>query len=286
MDRNRLMMFGAGLATVVVVVVGFLLGVQPQLQTASQAKDAAVTVSTQNATLAGEIVTLKSRYAAMDSLNTQLGLLTASVPADVDAGSFITEINGIAQSTAASVTTITTGTPLAYLAPVVTSTAPAATSTATSSASPSASATAAPAPAASAATPVAPVVTTDPTITAANFSTIPVSITISATNEQALTFLKELRTGQRLYLVTGITSTAGSASSSGGAAASSTPTTDASTDASATATAATDTRPVWTITGLIYALSGNASTTTTTPTATSGASTGTTTTSTDTAAGK
>ena len=48
---------------------------------------------------------------------------------------------------------------------------------------------------------------TDPTITAANFSSIAITVDIEGSYEQALDFVDRLQKGPRLFLVTSITST-------------------------------------------------------------------------------
>jgi Tfp pilus assembly protein PilO len=261
MERNRLLLFAAGLAAVVIVAGGFFVGVQPQLSAASDARSQEATVATQNASLKAATAKLQSANKNLTSLKSQLGVLKNSVPEDGASADLIREYNSLAQSTGTTIVNITTADAVAYTPPA--STVPAATPTSTASASPSASATATPSPTATSTVPAAPVATTNTLITAANFSAIPVTVEIQGSYAQALGFMKGLHDGKRLFLVTQVAS-------------------------AATGGAQNATPNDWTISGLVYALSDAASTNAQQQTSTSTAA-GTTPTgssSTDTAAGK
>jgi hypothetical protein len=265
MDRNRLMMIAAVVAAIVVVAGGFLLGVKPQLDAASTARATEDSVTAQNAQLQTSLTSLKKQYDSLDDLKSELADLKQSVPADVETGSLITELNGVAKSSQATLSNIQFGSASAYVAPVAAAAPAAAASTGTSEA------TATPSPSASA-TPSAPIATTDSLITASNFTTIPLTVSVQGTYAQALAFLQGMRDGDRLFLVTNITSAAGSSDTGG----------ESTTDS----VNATDTIN-WTFGGLVYALADadsvqetQQSTTSTAADAASASS------STDTAAGK
>jgi Tfp pilus assembly protein PilO len=269
MDRNRLMMIAAVLAAFVVLAGGFFLGVQPQLKSAADAHSAEVAVTAQNEKLASTLASLRAQYSKLGTKKADLADLRKTVPAGVDSGSMITELNGIAEKSGVTLSNIQFGTAASYMPPV--SAAAPATATAGATASPSPSATASPTPVAS--TPVAPAVTTDPLITAANFSTIPLTVTIQGSYADALSFLQGVRDADRLFMINTITSAAGTSASG-----------DSTTDA---ANAAPDTLN-WTFGGLVYALTDaksaqqsqqNSSSTTAGSTTADGSST-------DTAAGK
>lgn len=190
MDRNRLLMIAAVLAAVVVVALGFVVGVNPQLTAAADARAQNASVAQQNETLRAGIVTLKSKFSKLDSLTTQLATSQKSVPSDADSPAFITEINDLASKTGVAVTTLTLSDAQAYVAPV------AAESTTSS--------------AAAGALPVAPASVTNAAISGKNFSVIPVSITVGGTYAQALSFLAAVHTGDRLFLVTAFSGSADS----------------------------------------------------------------------------
>lgn len=193
MERNRLLMIGAGLATAVVIILGFVIGVSPQLRAAADARTQDASVTAQNEVLRSGLVALKVKDSKMKSLTTQLTELQSSVPTDADAPAFIDEIYAMAQKSGVSIASYGMSDAQAYVAP-----APAADSSST------ANATAGVAPS-------APVPVTNAAITSANFSIIPVTINVGGTYAQALDFLAALHNGDRMMLVT---SFAGGAESS------------------------------------------------------------------------
>lgn len=239
MDRNRLMMIAAVLAAIVVLAGGFLLGVKPQLDAASTARATEASVTAQNAQLQTSLTSLKKQYDSLDDLKSELADLKQSVPADVETGSLITELNSVAKSSQATLSNIQFGSAAAYVAPVSAAAPAAAASTGTSEATASAT----PSPSASA-TPVAPVATTDSLITPSNFTTIPLTVSVQGTYAQALSFLQGMRDGDRLFLVTAITSAEGSS--------------DTGSESTTDSVNATDTIN-WTFGGLVYALTDAAS---------------------------
>jgi Tfp pilus assembly protein PilO len=265
MDRNKLMMLAAGLAAAVVIVCGFLLGIQPQLSSADQAVKTEATVTGQNVKLQAGISALSRENGKLNSLRAHLGKLQTSVPADAAAADLIREYNSLAVSTQTSIVKITNGDAVAYAAPAPA--AGASTTATTGSASPSASATPTPTPTAT--TPAAPVAVSNTLITASNFSAIPVSVEIKGSYAQALAYMKGLHDGPRLFLVTAVTS-------------------GVTSDGTETSTKVSQSPNDWTISGYVYALTDaksaqqsqqNSSSTTAGSTTADGSST-------DTAAGK
>lgn len=273
MDRNKLLMLAAALSAVVVVAGGFFLGISPKLQAVEAAHTQTATAETQNVTLTAGIGTLRSQFSKLDSLKAQLAGLSSSVPDDADSSSLIREYDLIASKTGTKVVGLTFKDAVSYTPPVAT--AAAGDGTATASPSASASAPASPTPTATATTPIAPAAASNPLITAANFSAIPVTVEIRGSYAEALSFMQGLHDGSRLFLVTSLTSAVGGDSTT-------------STDAGATATGPQVPND-WTIGGYIYALADATTTQQSQQTSTSTAA-GTTTptdgSSSDTAAGK
>lgn len=232
MDRNRLKMIIAVLTGVVVLALGFVLGVQPQLTAASTASQQTASVDEQNATLRAGLATLKADNEKLPALQSELGALQTSVPSQATLPAFLTEISQLASETGTTVTAFTTSDAVAY-APA----APAADATATDSAA--TDSTAADGATAEATAPIAaaPDLVTDPQITAANFSSIPITVTVKGSYQQARDFLGRLQQGSRLFLVTNFAS---SGSSEGGS-------TNAVPDQ-------------WTVGGLVYVLQDAAAT--------------------------
>ncbi|WIE75480.1 type 4a pilus biogenesis protein PilO [Curtobacterium sp. MCSS17_007] len=196
MSRTRLNLMLAVLAMVVVAVGGFFLAVQPQLTQTAAAREQLQTVEQTNATSRTELARLREQAAQLPAMREELSALDASVPDRADLPAFIDQLNGVAAATGMTVSSFTASDATAY-APVAA--APAGDTTATSEPS----STATPAPSAS---PTAPELVTNPAITAQNLSIVPVTVAVDGTFDQALAFVKGVQSGQRLFLITTITS--------------------------------------------------------------------------------
>lgn len=186
MDRNRLLTIGAVLAAFVVVALGFIGGISPQLKAAATANANNTSVVSQNAALQAGITTLESKYSKLDSLTAELTDLQKSVPADSSSPAFINEINTLANKAGVSVTSLSMSDAIAYTPPVATTTGTTAGTAAAAAGTP----------------PASPVAYSTKAITGSNFSVIPVSVTVSGTYGQALAFMSALHSGERLFLVT------------------------------------------------------------------------------------
>lgn len=200
MTRNRLNMLLAVVAMVVVALAGFFLGVQPHLAQAASDRTDQVTVDATNRTTAAELARLKDRAKSLPAMKAELAELTTSVPSSANMSSFYGAVDGVAARAGVKVSAITTSDALAYTAPVAASTA---AGTEDSSASATDEATPEPT-AASTGAATAPV--TDPAISAANFSAIPVSVSVDGSFDQALSFVGGMQDGARLFLVTTVSS--------------------------------------------------------------------------------
>ncbi|MCS6554334.1 hypothetical protein [Curtobacterium flaccumfaciens] len=200
MTRNRLNMLLAVVAMVVVALAGFFLGVQPHLAQAASDRTDQVSVDATNRTTAAELARLKDRAKSLPAMKAELAELTTSVPSSANMSSFYGAVDGVAARAGVKVSAITTSDALAYTAPVAASTA---AGTEDSSASATDEATPEPT-AASTGAATGPV--TDPAISAANFSAIPVSVSVDGSFDQALSFVGGMQDGARLFLVTTVSS--------------------------------------------------------------------------------
>ena len=243
MSRNRLMLVLAALAALAVAAGGFFLGVQPQLDRAAAADSERQTVSSANQTTRTEIARLQEQAKSLPRMRAELAAQRASIPASGATSAFISQLNATATATGVKVATISVSDAVAYTPPV--SAEP--TASATGTASPSATATPAPTPTAS--TPAAPATETDSSITADNFSVIPVSVSVNGDFAQALAFVKGVQSNPRLFLIDSISSSISSTGSGDGASSSDSPS--------------------WTFGGSIYVLTGTG-TGTATPAASNG----------------
>lgn len=204
MTRNRLNMLLAVVAMVVVALAGFFLGVQPHLAQAASDRTDQVSVDATNRTTAAELARLKDRAKSLPAMKAELAELTTSVPSSANMSSFYGAVDGVAARAGVKVSAITTSDAVAYTAPVAASPA-AGTEDSSASATDEATDEATPEPtAASTGAATAPV--TDPAISAANFSAIPVSVSVDGSFDQALSFVGGMQDGARLFLVTTVSS--------------------------------------------------------------------------------
>lgn len=258
MDRNRLKMIIAALSGVAVLALGFLLGVQPQLASASAAVDQRTSIEQQNEGLRATLAQLVADNDQLPSLSADRDTRRASVPDGADMPALIRQLDEMADAAGVPVTSFTAADAVSYEMPASAS-APAADAAGEEGTAPAEGADeAAPTEAAA---PVAPTTYTDPAVTAANFSTIAVTVDVEGSYAQALDFVDRLQKGPRLFLVTTITSSEPEDGAEGEAAASGAQT--------------------WTIGGLVFVLqdgdtaSADGDATTTAPTQAEGADEGT-----------
>lgn len=210
MTRNRLNMLLAVVAMVVVALAGFFLGVQPHLAQAASDRTDQVTVDATNRTTAAELARLKERAESLPKLKAELAALTASVPSSASMSSFYGAVDSVAAKAGVKVSAITTSDAVAY-------TAPAAATDAAAEATDGATAEPATEAADGATAPL-----TDPAISAANFSAIPVSVSVDGSFDQALSFVGGMQDGARLFLVTTVSSSVSQDSTDPAAAAATT----------------------------------------------------------------
>ena len=210
MTRNRLNMLLAVVAMVVVALAGFFLGVQPHLAQAASDRTDQVTVDATNRTTAAELARLKERAESLPKLKAELAALTASVPSSASMSSFYGAVDSVAAKAGVKVSAITTSDAVAY-------TAPAAATDAAAEATDGATAEPATGAADGATAPL-----TDPAISAANFSAIPVSVSVDGSFDQALSFVGGMQDGARLFLVTTVSSSVSQDSTDPAAAAATT----------------------------------------------------------------
>ena len=202
MDRNRLWTIGALLAMVAVVALGWFLGIQPQLASASTASQNLATTQTQNAASSASLAKLKSDFEGIANLKQNLAALRDSVPSSAQISALVTELDSLAGEHQVLVKSIGVSDAKAYTPPLVVAATPAAATSSNPSPTPTPALTGAPVSAP--ATPTAPVLVTNPKITAANFIAIPVQLAITGPYSNVLDFVRGLQTGPRLFLVTAL----------------------------------------------------------------------------------
>lgn len=259
MDSNRIKMIVAALSGVAVLALAFFLGVQPQLTAASAAADQRSSVEQQNQGLRSTLAQLVAENDKLSTLTADRDARRSSVPDGADMPELIRQLDDMASAAGVPVTSFTAGDAVSYTVPS-SAEVPAADPAAGEPAAAEGSDTSTAAPA-EAAVPTAPATVTDPSVTAANFSTIAVTVDIEGSYDQALDFVDRLQKGPRLFLVTTITSSEPESGADGEAAAAGAQT--------------------WTIGGLVFVMQDGATApadgdaTTTAPTQAEGADEGT-----------
>ncbi|WP_158865651.1 type 4a pilus biogenesis protein PilO [Leifsonia sp. AG29] len=238
MDKQRIVIAAIGLAIAVVLGLGYLLGIQPQLAAASAAAEQTATVLANNQASQVQLAKLKSDYAKISQFDGQLTELQRSIPSSPSLDTLLSDLRALAASTGTTISQFNPGQAVAYTPPA----APAPAAPAKASAASGSSPTPTPTPTAAApAAPAAPKIATNPLINASNFVAIPVTIGVKGSMDGAIAFLGGLQHGSRLVLVTGF--------SGNEEAAAAAPAPGAKPGAPAAAEGAT-----YTINGLVYVL--------------------------------
>lgn len=206
MNKNRLWVIASVLVMVLVLVLGVVVGIQPQLAATAAANEQRASVEASNAGQAAVLAQLKKDYAGIDKLKEELAPLSDSVPQGTEMPAFVNQLDALAGASQVTLTGITVADAVPY-APVA---APAVAPVVTGGATPAPAPTPAPTPAPSATAPAAGVPpVTNPQITAENFASLAVSISVSGSYGNALNFVNGLQTGKRLFLVSGLRTTPG-----------------------------------------------------------------------------
>lgn len=214
MNPARIWALGAGVAIVAIAAAAVGLGVQPELAAASAADASAAAARTQSSTTQIELARLSRLAATESSLEATDSKLASAITGSLRLSTFSRQVRATAAIDGVKLMTLSPGEATPY-APVG---ADAAASTASST---------------STKTPAAEVVEpgdfgkTSALVTAANFSIIPVTITVTGDEAGSVQFASDLQHMNRLFAV----DTVGFASAT-----------------------ADDTLPTTTISGTIYAL--------------------------------
>jgi Tfp pilus assembly protein PilO len=185
MNKNRMWVIGATLAMVVILTGGWVLGIAPQLATAANANRDRLSVVAANTRNQMVLSKLKRDYEHIDALINQFLTLQNAVPPAANISSFVTELNTLAGAHKVTLNSITVSDARPYSP--ITQTAPTKTSSAGSP-------------------------QTNSKITSDNFVTIPVQISVTGDYGNVLNFVDDVQSGQRLILVSTL-STSGSTDS-------------------------------------------------------------------------
>lgn len=197
----RIWVIGSVVAMVALLAGGWFVGAQPLLAAASAAADTSSQVAAANQSSQIRLAGLQKQSRNLAQLKDEEATAATAVPETLDANGFVTGINTVAASVGVTVQSVSPGTAQAYSPPASITTAQqvaAAAAAPAPSASPSASA----APVAAA--PTVPVLAAgDPSISAANFTLVPMTVSAKGPRESTLQFVHALQHDKRLFLVTG-----------------------------------------------------------------------------------
>ncbi|MBC7596034.1 MAG: hypothetical protein H7288_19255 [Kineosporiaceae bacterium] len=202
MDLNRLWVLGSVVLIAATAVLGWVLGISPKLSEASIADADRVAVETQNSAAALKVAALKVKFDNIRDLKGELSALRLAVPNAAEIPAFVTQLDSIAEQHQVTLTDISVKDAQAYVPVVV-----APTATATEGAQTAPAPTATPAPTASAAPTAAEVAAAlapvpNALITASNFVSVPISLSVSGRYGNVLDFIEGLQKGTRLVMVT------------------------------------------------------------------------------------
>lgn len=208
MTGNRLWAFGVVVGVIMIVVLGWIVGISPALSQAAQAAVKIQSVTDQNIALSATATKLQAEFATLPEMTSKLRALQAEFPDAADLDGWLSQLQGLAESTGVTITTFTAGQAASYGGPAAAAAAAAAAApaspTASPSASPSPTRTPTPTPTAGAATPVAAAVGQQPSASLApRLFTIPVVIGITGSTDQMLAFTNASQLNARYFLATG-----------------------------------------------------------------------------------
>lgn len=161
---------GTALVVVVIVALGWFLGISPQLSRAGIAADQLKAVKDTNAQQEAELAALKKQFIELPDIEAELDELRLTVPAVPSFAEFMRNLSTIETRSGARI--------IAYSAD------PSIPYTASAEATNKGEAST--------------------TITGENFMLIPVSFEVGGSYAQSLDFIKRVQTNQRLYMITDI----------------------------------------------------------------------------------
>ena len=217
-NNPRIWIAVAAAAVLALLMGGWFLGAQPMLASAASADDATANLVAQNQGLQSKLVGLAKSAAKTDQLTAEAVVLNKSVPSSLKPNTFVRRVNEVAAQDDVTVQAVTPGSAVAYTPPASVQAALAASAaSAAAAAAPAPAATTTPTPAATPAVAAAPAAqapvhtlgTTNPLITGANFTVVPMIVTVKGTPDATLQFVKDIQRDERLFLVSGYSTSAG-----------------------------------------------------------------------------
>lgn len=208
MQQHRIAVLASVLVMLIIPALGWFLVAQPQLAAAAAADQARAEAAAQVAASQAVVDQLKRDSAQLPQLESDLDELRASIPAGVDPSGYIDGLSALAKVSKVQITQLGVDDPTAYVpAEAPAAAKPPASDSSGSSESPSPAATPSPEP--------VPGLVTNALVTPSNFVAIPVSLEFTGTSSSVLRFVHGLQSGDRLFLVTQLSTEPAADASSG-----------------------------------------------------------------------
>jgi Tfp pilus assembly protein PilO len=211
MTSNRLWAIGVIFGIVVIVVLGWVIGISPALTQASEAATQTQSVSSQNSAMRATTAKLQAEFATLPAIDAKLKALQTEFPDSADLDGFLSQLQDLAQSTGVTISTFTASEAAPYggaaAVPAAAASKPAASPGASPSPSPS------PTPSAGASAPAAAPVGKQPSASLVQrLFTIPVVIGITGSTQQIMAFTNASQLNDRFFLATDVTLVKGTSS--------------------------------------------------------------------------
>jgi Tfp pilus assembly protein PilO len=204
MTGNRLWAIGVIVGIVVIVVLGWVIGISPALTQASEAATQTQIVSSQNSVIRATTAKLQAEFATLPAIDAKLKALQAEFPDSADLGGLLRQLQDLAQSTGVTISTFTAGEAAPYGGAAAVAAAAASKSAASPGASSSPSPSPTPSAGASAAT-AAPVGKQPSASLVQGLFTIPVVIGVTGSTQQIMEFTNASQLNDRFFLATDVT---------------------------------------------------------------------------------
>ncbi len=182
MNLNRITILVGSFAIVIIVALGWFVGISPKIAEADATAAQQQVVETQNTAQEAELVTLRAQFAQLDVLRADYGALQSSIPGDANGDDFVDQLQAAATATGVILTTASLGEPQAYI-PFGETAAPVA--------DPAVEAPAAGSPAAGSSTLIG------------KLYTVSVAVGVSGSTEQIYNFVGAMQSGSRMLIVNG-----------------------------------------------------------------------------------
>ena len=110
-SSNRIWIIGSMLAIVAIAALGWLLGINPQLEAARVADGDRSEVEAQNQVLQLDLVALKEQYEDFDEYRAELDALQAEIPQTLSFAQFLDKVQAAAVTSGVTVSAISTEAP-------------------------------------------------------------------------------------------------------------------------------------------------------------------------------